>query len=131
MSNIRQHYDRLNNANLFISNNANPFLISPYAPNKGTTSTGTISTDTLNPYTPSSTIQVNAPLQVNDAFYVTIGGTNKFKVTSTEAVFNTPIVRLNALDMVTTPLPPATPVTLQGYAPLSVNGVPYYVPFYS
>jgi hypothetical protein len=52
-------------------------------------------------------------------------------VTSTEAVFNTPIVRLNALDMVTTPLPPATPVTLQGYAPLSINGVPYYVPFYS
>ena len=65
------------------------------------------------------------------AFYVTIGGTNKFKVTSTEAVFNTPIVRLNALDMVTTPLPPATPVTLQGYVPLSVNGVPYYVPFYT
>ena len=108
MSNIRQHYDRLSNANLFISNNANPFLISPYAPNKGTTTTGTIRTDTLDSYTP-----------------------NKFKVTSTEAVFNTPIVRLNALDMVTTPLPPATPVTLQGYVPLSVNGVPYYVPFYT
>ena len=54
MSNIRQHYDRLSNANLFISNNANPFLISPYAPNKGTTTTGTIRTDTLDSYTPPS-----------------------------------------------------------------------------
>ena len=131
MSNIRQHYDRLSNANLFISNNANPFLISPYAPNKGNVNTGTTTTDTINPYTPSGTIQVNGPLQVNDAFYVTIGGTNLVTITTTSAVFNTPVVQVKGIDMVTTPLPPATPVTLQGYVPFSVNGTPYYVPFYS
>ena len=128
-----KYYEQFRNANLVISNNANPFLISPYAPNKGQTgTTATIKANTISPYTPGSTIQVKAPLSVNNAFYVAIGGTSQFEVKTTEAIFHTPIVRVKALDIYsTTPLGPASPVTLQGYVPCSVNGVSYYVPYYS
>jgi len=128
-----KYYEQFRNANLVISNNANPFLISPYAPNQGQKgNTAIITTNTIQPYTPGATIQVQAPLKVNNNFFVAIGGTNQFEVKSTEAIFSGPIVRVKALDIYsTTPIAPASPVTLQGYVPLSVNGASYYVPFYS
>jgi hypothetical protein len=55
-----EHYDKQRNANLFISNNANPFLISPYSPNQISQTTGNniIAADIIKPNTPNATIQV-------------------------------------------------------------------------
>ena len=61
------YYRQFTNANMFISNNANPFLISPYAPNQvnGQQTTPTLQTNIIKPYTPSSTIQVQGNMNVN------------------------------------------------------------------
>ena len=61
------YYRQFTNANLFISNNANPFLISPYAPNQvnGRQATLVTLTNTIKPYTPSGTIQILGNMNVN------------------------------------------------------------------
>ena len=56
-----EHYEKQRNANLFISNNANPFLISPYVPTHLSQATGNniLAADIIKPYTPNSKITVN------------------------------------------------------------------------
>jgi hypothetical protein len=127
-----KYYEQFRNANLVISNNANPFLISPYAPNQGQKgNTAIVKTNTIQPYTPGTTIQVQAPLKVTGPLFVTIGGTNQLTVNSTEALFSVPI-KAKALEFYSmATIGPASPVTLQGYAPVTVNGTVYYMPFYS
>lgn len=75
---VQDYYERYRNPNLFICNNANPFLISPYAPNQisQTTKNAILATDVLRPYTPNKTIAVEGNMQMADGytFYV---GTNK------------------------------------------------------
>jgi len=131
-SSTDKYYEQFRNANLVISNNANPFLISPYAPNQGQKgNTAIIKTNTIQPYSPGTTIQVTAPLKVTSTLFVTIGSTNQLTVNSTEAIFSVP-VKTKALEFYsTTTIGPASPVTLQGYAPVTVNGTAYYMPFYS
>ena len=132
MSSTDKYYEQFRNANLVISNNANPFLISPYAPNQGQKkATATISTNTITPYTPGTTSQIQAPLKLTSPLFVTIGSTNQLTVNSTEALFSVP-VKTKALEFYsTTTIGPASPVTLQGYVPVTVNGTAYYMPFYS
>ena len=127
-----RYYEQFRNANLVISNNANPFLISPYAPNQGQKgNTAIIKTNTIQPYTPGATIQVQAPLKATSPLFVTIGGTNQLTVTTAEALFSVP-VKTKALEFYSmTTIGPASPVTLQGYAPDTVNGTVYNMPFYS
>jgi hypothetical protein len=132
MSSTDKYYEQFRNANLVISNNANPFLISPYAPNQGQKgNTSIVKTNTIQPYTPGTTIQVQAPLKVTSPLFVTIGSTNQLTVNSTEALFSVP-VKTQALEFYsTTTIGPASPVTLQGYVPVTVNGTAYYMPYYS
>lgn len=65
----RDYYDRFKNPNLVISNNANPFLISPYAPNQISQTTGNniLAADIIKSYTPSSVIQVKSPMNIATA----------------------------------------------------------------
>jgi len=132
MSSTDKYYEQFRNANLVISNNANPFLISPFSPNQGQKkATATTATNTITPYTPGTTIQVQAPLKVTSPLFVTIGSTNQLTVNSTEALFSVP-VKTKALEFYsTTTIGPASPVTLQGYVPVTVNGTVYYMPYYS
>ena len=131
-SSTDKYYEQFRNANLVISNNANPFLISPYAPNQGQKgTTAIVKTNTIQPYTPGTTIQIQAPLNVTSPLFVTIGSTNQLTVNSTEALFSVP-VKTKALEFYSTvPIGPASPVTLQGYVPVTVNGTAYYMPYYS
>ena len=131
-SSTDKYYEQFRNANLVISNNANPFLISPYAPNQGQKgNTAIIQTNTIQPYTPGTTIQVQAPLKLTSPLFVTIGGTKRLAVSSTEALYSVP-VKAKALEVYSAVLiGPASPVTLQGYVPVTVNGTVYYMPYYS
>lgn len=65
----QEHYDRTRNANLFIVNNANPFLISPYSPKQISNTTGNniLAADIIKSFTPSATIQVQSPINFQTA----------------------------------------------------------------
>jgi len=131
-SSTDKYYEQFRNANLVISNNANPFLISPYAPNQGQKgNTAIVKTNTIQPYTPGTTIQIQSPLKVTSPLFVTIGSTNQLTVNSTEALFSVP-VKTKALEFYSAvTIGPASPVTLQGYVPVTVNGTVHYMPYYS
>ena len=75
---VQDYYERYRNPNLFISNNANPFLISPYAPNQisQTTKNTILATDVIKPYTPNQTIAVDGNVQMGAGFTFYVG-TNK------------------------------------------------------
>ena len=69
-------YGQMTNANLFISNNANPYLISPYAPLGNLVLAGgqlRLSADTLEPSSPGGTIVINGNLTVASGFVLRIG----------------------------------------------------------
>lgn len=63
----RDYYDRFKNANLMISNNANPFLISPYSPNQISQTTGNniLAADIIKSYTSGNVIQVKSPMNID------------------------------------------------------------------
>lgn len=65
----QEQYDKTRNANLFIVNNANPYLISPYAPNQISNTTGNniLAADIIKSFTPSKTIQVQSPINFQTA----------------------------------------------------------------
>ena len=65
----QEQYDRTRNANLFIVNNANPYLISPYAPNQISNTTGNniLAADIIKSLTPGKTIQVQSPINFQTA----------------------------------------------------------------
>lgn len=65
----QDHYDRTRNANLFIVNNANPYLISPYSPKQISSTTGNniLAADIIKSFTPSTTIQVQSPINFQTA----------------------------------------------------------------
>jgi hypothetical protein len=185
---VQDYYERYRNPNLFISNNANPFLISPYAPNQisQTTKNSILATDVIKPFTPNKTIEVqgsmmaeapnyfltgpNQPL-LHDSIYspnyttpavvaacstaftpefvVAFSGNPRLSIDNTGALFTdgagtfalnvegsvaidaSLVPNTNTLDLTTTPLSAAAPVTLQGYLPVLMNGAQRYVPFYS
>jgi hypothetical protein len=62
-------YDKTRNANLFIVNNANPYLISPYAPNQISNTTGNniLAADIIKSFTTGKTIQVQSPINFQSA----------------------------------------------------------------
>jgi hypothetical protein len=65
-----EHYQQKRNANLFISNNANPYLISPYSPTQISQTTGNnvLKADILKAYSLNGTIQVESPMNCQDLF---------------------------------------------------------------
>jgi hypothetical protein len=65
----QEHYDKTRNANLFIVNNANPYLISPYAPNQISNTTGNniLAADIIKSFTTGKTIQVQSPINFQSA----------------------------------------------------------------
>jgi hypothetical protein len=192
---VQDYYERFRNPNLFISNNANPFLISPYAPNQlsQTTKNTILATDLIKPFTPNKTIVVEGNMQMASGYFFEAGpnkplfnnriysdvfpdapaeatcfsspfpgftvslGTgitniNRFVVEENSAFFTnstagsgTFAVNVegkvaidsltgglpNPIELTTTTLGAAAPVTLQGYVPMLVNGGQVYVPFYS
>jgi len=75
---VQDYYERFRNPNLFISNNANPFLISPYAPNQlsQTTKNTILATDLIKPFTPNKTIVVEGSMMAEAPNYF-LTGTNK------------------------------------------------------
>lgn len=185
---VQDYYERFRNPNLFICNNANPFLISPYAPNQvsQTTNNAILATDLIKPFTPNKTIVVegsmmaeapnyfltgvNEPLLHNAIysptypspgiiaecsttlpleFTISIIGGQRFRLGENDALFTnsadqftvrvngtlavdaSAVTNTNTLDLITTALGAAAPVTLQGYLPMLVNGGQVYVPYYS
>ena len=70
------YYKRFTNANTFISNNANPFLISPYSPNQvnGSNNQSVFYVNTINPLTPSGTIQVQGNMNIASGYYLSLKG---------------------------------------------------------
>lgn len=81
----QDYYERFRNPNLFISNNANPFLISPYAPNQlsQTTANAIVSTNTIKPLTPGGTIQIQGDVNIAAPYQLFLDG-NKV---STERIY--------------------------------------------
>ena len=65
----QEQYDRTRNANLFIVNNANPFLVSPYSPSHVSNTTGNniLAADIIKSLTPNATIQVQSPMNFQSA----------------------------------------------------------------
>ena len=82
---VQDYYERFRNPNLFISNNANPFLISPYAPNQlsQTTANAIVATNTIKPLTPGGTIQIQGDVNIAAPYQLFLDG-NKV---STERVY--------------------------------------------
>ena len=76
----QDYYERFRNPNLFISNNANPFLISPYAPNQlsQTTANAIVSTNTIKPLTPGGIIQIQGDVNVAAPYQLFLDG-NPFR----------------------------------------------------
>jgi hypothetical protein len=76
----QDYYERFRNANLFISNNANPFLISPYAPNQlsRTTANAILAANTIKPLTPGGTIQIQGSVNVAAPYQLSLDG-NPFR----------------------------------------------------
>ena len=72
----QDYYDRFRNPNLFISNNANPFLISPYAPNQlsQTTANAIVSTNTIKPLTPGGIIQIQGDVNIAAPYQLFLDG---------------------------------------------------------
>jgi hypothetical protein len=72
---VQDYYERYRNPNLFISNNANPFLISPYAPNQisQTTKNTILATDIIKPFTPNKTIVVEGNVQMGGGYTFSVG----------------------------------------------------------
>jgi len=70
------YYKRFTNANTFISNNANPFLISPYSPNQvnGSNNQSVFYVNTINPLTPGSTIQVQGNMNIGNGYALSLKG---------------------------------------------------------
>lgn len=68
------YYKRFTNANTFISNNANPFLISPYSPNQvnGSNNQTIFYVNTINPLTPGSTIQVQGNMNIANGYFLSL-----------------------------------------------------------
>lgn len=64
-----EQYDKTRNANLFIVNNANPYLISPYSPSQFSSTTGNniLTADIIKSYTSGKTIQVQSPINFQTA----------------------------------------------------------------
>ena len=82
--NTDKYYKQFNNPNLFISNNANPFLISPFSPKQtGAQQSAIVEADTLTSFTSGATIQVDAPMTVNAQLTVMDGGVVSFEAVST------------------------------------------------
>lgn len=148
----QDYYRQFTNANLFISNNANPFLISPYAPNQvnGQQSSLLIQTNTLKPYTPSGTIQVQGNMNVNGytlsinnsplftdkiTSLVGLGVGSEVRCTSNEVVAAAAgtdrfVVDSVGIGLQNTLINPG-PYISAGYVPFSVNGVAYWVQVFS
>jgi hypothetical protein len=76
------YYDKYANANLFISNNANPWLISPYTPNSSLFSVAqdayTISVDVIRSFTTGKTIAVKSSMDIQSPNLLSIGGNTVF-----------------------------------------------------
>lgn len=68
------YYKRFTNANTFISNNANPFLISPYSPNQvnGSAVQTTFYVNTIKPLTPSGIIQIQGNVNIASGYYLSL-----------------------------------------------------------
>ncbi len=81
----QDYYERFRNANLFISNNANPFLISPYSPNQlsQTTANAILSTNTIKPLTPGGTIQIQGSVNVAAPYQLSLNG----KAVATDRIY--------------------------------------------
>ncbi len=73
---VQDYYERFRNPNLFISNNANPFLISPYAPNQlsQTTANAIVATNTIKPLTPGGTIQIQGDVNITAPYQLFLDG---------------------------------------------------------
>jgi len=77
----KDYYKRFGNANTFISNNANPFLISPYAPRQvnGVAASSTLRTNSISPYAPSTaTIQVNGNMNIASGYSLSLNNSPLF-----------------------------------------------------
>lgn len=77
MSTAWDDYQKTRNANLFISNNANPYMISPYSPTQISQTTGNniLAADIIKAYSPGRTIQVKSPLNCQTGLFI-----NNFEV---------------------------------------------------
>lgn len=76
LQSTQDYYERFRNPNLFISNNANPFLISPYSPNQlsQTTANAIVSTNTIKPLTPGGIIQIQGSVNVAAPYQLLLDG---------------------------------------------------------
>jgi hypothetical protein len=74
------YYKRFTNANTFISNNANPFLISPYSPNQvnGSNNQTIFYVNTIKPLTPSGTIQIQGNVNIQNPYSLLINNNKVF-----------------------------------------------------
>jgi hypothetical protein len=74
------YYKRFTNANTFISNNANPFLVSPYSPNQvnGTAVQTTFYVNTIKPLTPTGTIQIQGNVNIATPYNLLLNGNQMY-----------------------------------------------------
>uniref|UniRef100_A0A6C0DEV2 Uncharacterized protein n=1 Tax=viral metagenome TaxID=1070528 RepID=A0A6C0DEV2_9ZZZZ len=74
------YYKRFTNANTFISNNANPFLISPYSPNQvnGSNNQSVFYVNTIKPLTPSGTIQIQGSVNIATPYNLLLNDNQMF-----------------------------------------------------
>ena len=151
----QDYYKRFANPNLFISNNANPFLISPYSPSQvnGNAISTTIRTNTIKPFSTGATIQVegnmnipipyslnlnNSPLYTNRIYSGgPLGGGVQI---ACDSLLNSAIITVSGVDQFIVSntgisLPnSATSVTAGAaaiYMPIKVNGVDYKIQLFN
>ena len=148
-----EYYKQFANPNLFISNNANPFLISPYSPNQvnGPQAALALQTNTISPFTPSATIQVQGNMNVN-GYSLSINNSPLFtdkitslpglgvgsevRCTSNEVVLAAAgtdrfVVDSVGIGVLNTLINPGPVGPSAGYVPFSVNGTQYWVQVFS
>uniref|UniRef100_A0A6C0AQ65 Uncharacterized protein n=1 Tax=viral metagenome TaxID=1070528 RepID=A0A6C0AQ65_9ZZZZ len=77
---ISDYYRRFTNPNTFISNNANPFLISPYSPNQvnGTAVQSIFYVNTIKPLTPTGTIQIQGNVNIATPYKLLLNGNQMY-----------------------------------------------------
>ena len=109
----QDYYERYRNANLFISNNANPFLISPYAPNQlsRTTANAILAANTIKPLTPGGTIQIQGNVNVAAPYQLSLDG----KAIATDRIYAGTSIGSPA-EVGCSAIPPEVIVSLNGEA---------------
>jgi len=151
----QDYYKRFANPNLFISNNANPFLISPYSPSQvnGTATSTTIRTNTIKPFSAGATIQVEGNMNMVSPYSISLNNSPLYTdriysggpfggsvQIACDSATNSAVILISGLDQFIVSnsgisLPnSATSVTAGAaaiYMPIQVNGIDYKIQLFN